>query len=122
MEKELKIKEDILNIAKELDDLKGRDTIALDLLEECSWTSYFIITTSNSNAHLKGLMNEIKKKVHLLGYDIKQNQKNPGNKDWILLDCGDFIIHIFSEESRNYYDLEERWDKANIIYSSSKLS
>lgn len=122
MENELKIKEDVIVLAKEIEDLKGQDVRALDISGECSWTGYFIISTCSSNAHLRGVVDETRRKLHSLGYSIKQNRKNPGNKGWILMDCGDFVIHVMTEESREFYDLEDRWNRSEIIYSSSKLS
>lgn len=124
MEKELMIKDDVLSIAKELDDLKGDNTVALDISKESSWTSYFIITTCSSNAHLRGIVDVVRMKIHELGYSIKQNRKNPGRQGWVLLDCGDFIIHLMDKDSREFYELEERWFNSETIYSSSssKLS
>ncbi len=122
MESELKIKEDVLLIAKEVEDLKGMDTLALDLSKECSWTGYFIISTCSSKAHLRGVVDVTRKKLHELGYNIKQNRKNPGAQGWVLLDCGDFVIHLMDQESREFYNLEDRWLSSETIYSSSKLS
>ncbi len=122
MENDVKIKEDILLLSKEIEDLKGNNTLALNLGKECSWTGYFIISTCSSNAHLRGVVDVIRKKLHELGYNIKQNRKNPGKKGWILLDCGDFIIHLMDSDSREFYNLEDRWFNAETIYSSSKLS
>lgn len=123
MENDAKIKEDVLLLAKEVEELKGLNTLALDLSGSCSWTGYFVITTCSSNAHLRGVVDLTRQKLHTLGYSIKQNRKNPGNNGWVLMDCGDFIIHVMTEESRVYYDLEDRWKNADVIYSSSsKLS
>ncbi|OQY38365.1 MAG: ribosome silencing factor [Spirochaetaceae bacterium 4572_7] len=122
MENDVKIKADILLLAKEIDDLKGSDTLALDLSKECSWTGFFVITTCSSNTHLRGVVDEIRKYLHNLGYNIKQNRKNPGNQGWVLLDCGDFVIHLMDRQSRDFYNLEDRWSNAETFYSSSKLS
>ena len=122
MENALKIKQDVIDIAGEITDLKGFNTLALDLSEECSWTGYFIISTCSSNAHLRGVVDEIRSHLHGLGYSIKQNRKNPGSQSWVLLDCGDFVIHLMGEETREFYNLEDRWENAETIYSSSKLS
>ncbi len=122
MGNDVKIKDDVLIIAQEISDLKGLETLALDLSTECSWTSFFIVTTCSSKAHLKGLVNTIRSKLHDFGYSIKQNRKNHGDSGWVLLDCSDFVIHFMIEKTRDYYDIEGRWKKSEIIYSSSKLS
>ena len=109
-------------MAKEVEDLKGQETLALDLSNECSWTGYFVITTCTSIAHLRGVVDQIRQQLHSMGYSIKQNRKNPGQQGWVLMDCGDFIIHLMTKELREYYNLEERWKNSEIIYSSSKLS
>lgn len=118
----LKIKEDVISLAKEIDALKGKDTLAIDVTENCSWTGFFVISTCNSNAHLRGVVDDVRKIVHDMGYSIKQNRKNPGNQSWVLIDCVDFVIHLMNYDSREYYKLEERWNSSEIIYSSSKLS
>lgn len=122
MVSDAKIREDVLALAKEIEDLKGINTLALDLNKECSWTGYFIISTCSSNAHLRGVVDLIRKMIHDMGFNIKQNRKNPGNQGWVLLDCGDFVIHLMDEKSREFYNLEERWFNSDEIYSSSKLS
>lgn len=122
MENDVKIKEDILLLSQEIDGLKGSNTLALNLGEECSWTGYFIISTCSSNAHLRGVVDVIRKKLHELGYNINQNRKNLGRQGWVLLDCGDFVIHLMDSDSREFYNLEDRWFNSEIIYSSSKLS
>ncbi len=122
MESVVKIKEDVLSLAKEIEALKGSDTLALDLSSDCSWTGYFIVSTCSSNAHLRGVVDVIRKQLHELGYNIRQNRKNPGTQGWVLLDCGDFVVHLMNQQSREFYNLEDRWQNAETIYSSSKLS
>lgn len=122
MENALKIKEDVLTLTKEIEALKGKDTLAIDISDECSWTDYFIISTCNSSAHLRGVVDDVRKLVHEMGYSIKQNRKNPGNQGWVLLDCVDFVVHLMNYDSREYYNLEDRWQSSETIYSSSKLS
>jgi len=122
MENAVKIKNDVITIGKELNDLKGKDTLVLDLTNDCSWSSYFIISTCSSRAHLKGLIDETKTLVYSLGYSINQSKKNYDQDSWILLDCGDFVVHLMTEQHREFYNLEDRWSNSQTIYSSSKLS
>ena len=105
----------IKKITQLLDAGKGEDIIVLDLKKMTSFTDYFIIVTANSGTHLQALAKEItkflKKEYRLLPAG------SPGELEssWILIDYGDFIVHLFLKESREYYDLEELWFEAEEL-------
>lgn len=87
---------------------KGEDIFVLDLREIASFTDYFIIMHGNSprqnialNESIEG---ELKKKnIRPLGIEGKKQA------EWILMDYGSFIIHVFSKKAREYYSLEKLW-------------
>lgn len=123
MENVVKIREDVLLLAKELDDLKGIETVVFDVTGTCSWTNYILLTTATSNAHMKGLVDQVREKIYTLDYSINQNRKKVNENGWSLLDCSDFVINVMTSESRIYFDLEDKWKDSEVIYSSSsKLS
>ena len=112
----------VLEIAKYIDDLKGLDTLALDLRSYNSWTDYFIITTVNSSAHLRGMYSKIQEILDKEHIEPFYRQKKIDNDNWVLIDCGYFVIHLMDKEHREFYDLENLWFKSDKIYHSLKSS
>ena len=106
------IKKIIKETVKYLDEKKAENIITLDLKKLTTITDYFIIATANSETHLRTLAGELVKffkkenRLHLI------NPLNENDRSWILLDYQDFIIHLFTEETREYYCLEELWFEA----------
>ncbi len=98
-----------------LDEKKAKDIMILNIKKISFIADYFIISTAQSPSHLKTLSNTIVKKVK--ENDIKRNLNYEGSHytGWVLLDCGDVVIHIFSEEKRDYYHLEYIWQEAERI-------
>jgi len=90
---------------------KAEDVVVLDLREISSFTDYFIITHGNSprqnRAVYESVEQELKKeKVTFLSVEGREHA------EWILMDYGSFIVHIFSKASRDYYSLEKLWGDA----------
>lgn len=106
------IKKIIKETVKYLDEKKAENIVTLDLKKLTTITDYFIIATANSETHLRTLARELVKffkkenNLHLI------NPLNENDRSWILLDYQDFIIHLFLEETRQYYCLEELWFEA----------
>ncbi len=115
-------KQFVLDIAKLLDEHKGRNTIVLDVRGLNSWTDYFIITTVQSSAHSAGLMRFLRIYFQENNIHPINQRKTTGHAGWLLLDCGNFIVNLMEEEKRDFYELERLWFKAGILYQSSKLS
>ena len=87
---------------------KAEEIIVIDLKRKTSIADFMIICTGTSNRHLIALsnyLNEDLKKLHLNMLNI-EGQKNG---DWIVVDTGDIIIHLFRSEVRKYYNLEKMW-------------
>lgn len=102
--------------ARLLDDKKGINTVLLDIQKISFIADYFIITTAQSTTHLKTLSNTIIKKMKESNY-INRNLTYEGNPHtgWILLDFGDIVIHLFTKDRREYYNLEYIWHEAKKI-------
>jgi ribosome-associated protein len=110
------------DLAEFIDEHKGMDTVALYIREKSSFTDCFVITTASSEGHLRGLYNNIldmlkEKKIALL-----HRKKNIDDTGWVLLDCGSVIIHLMTQEKRNFYDLERLWFEGEVFYHSSSKS
>ena len=108
-------------IAKEIEDLKGIDTLALDISGHSSWTSFFIISTVTSSAHIRGLLKELYEILEKMEFIPLSRHKKIDNDKWVLIDCGDLVIHLMDKEARDFYDLEKLWFNGEIIYGSSVI-
>ncbi|MDH5716267.1 MAG: ribosome silencing factor [Spirochaetia bacterium] len=106
----------LLKIAGLCEDNKAKNIVVLDLSNIHSYLSYFLIVTSLSSLHLKKVSSEV---IHLLKENNVFMKVLPKEQDyesgWVILDEGEFIIHIFTEETRQHYNLEALWSKALSI-------
>lgn len=97
-----------------MENKQGEDIVVIDIKEISSFTDYFVIATGTSRRMLQSLsstlIREIKTKFH-------KNSIPQGNADsgWIVLDYGDVVVHLFSKEQREYYQIEDLWAEGNII-------
>ncbi|MFP4363155.1 MAG: ribosome silencing factor [Spirochaetia bacterium] len=123
MEDTADIKEYVKEIAAIIDDHKGENTTILSLEGQSSWTDFFIITTVQSSARMRGILGYILDYLKEIDMKPKHSMKQDDESGWLLLDCGDFVIHLMSEEARKFYELEKVWFNAETVsYSSSKSS
>jgi ribosome-associated protein len=118
----VKTKEHVLEIASILDDQKGVDTVAIYIGDQSSFTDYFVITTVTSNAHLKGLYRELRNYLAENGIEPLHKTKGFNEENWVLIDCGSFVVHLMDKEMRDFYELERLWFAGEKVYHSSKSS
>lgn len=88
-----------------LEDKKAIDLKTLDIIEQSTLADYFVIASGTSNTHIKALADNVE--VELKKEDIYPNKIEGYNTEWILMDYGDVVVHIFTEQERQNYDLEE---------------
>lgn len=93
---------------KALDEKKGERITVIDISKVSSFADYFVITNGNSDTQMRALMDEVDEQMEKAGCQIKQKEGNH-HGDWILMDYGDVIVHIFSKDSRSFYNLERIW-------------
>ena len=96
------------------EDKKANNTVILKLSKLTLIADYFVITSGDSAPQLKAISNSVMRKlkenkIRLLHYEGKPET------GWILLDYSDVIVHIFSKEKREFYDLEYIWQEANKV-------
>ena len=97
-----------------LDDTKAEDLAALDVSEQSSITNYLILASATSNPHLKALKRDLDKalkdhRVKIVGVD------EGDETGWSVVDAFDVMIHLFTPEMRETYDLESLWKDASPI-------
>ena len=100
---------DTLKIAlKAADDKKAHDCVALDISGIASFASRFLIVTGDSARQNQAVADEVEKALAEAGRR-PEHVEGYRNAEWILLDYGDLVVHIFSRTARTYYDLERLW-------------
>ena len=110
----LSAKEVAYQVAKALDDKKGLDIKLLKIDEVSSLADYFIICTGTSNTHVKTLCDYAEYTLEQLGEPLLGREGHRGNS-WELLDYGSIVVHVFTEEAREFYSLERLWADAQQI-------
>lgn len=89
-------------------DKKAQDVVVIDVGEVCSFTDNFVICTGTSNRHNQTIADGIEERLRELGFrSIHIEGRTEG--EWILMDCFDFVVHIFTARTREFYDLERLW-------------
>ncbi|MBO5111953.1 MAG: ribosome silencing factor [Lachnospiraceae bacterium] len=91
-----------------LEDKKAEDIAIIDISEVSVIADYFIIAGGNNKSQIQALSDVVDEKLGRAGLPLKQIE-GYNNANWILLDFGDIIIHIFDKENRLFYDLERIW-------------
>lgn len=90
------------------------DIALLDISRSATFTDYFVIATAQSPLQFSALEEYLEKGLKPLGHDIRRREGTPAS-GWVLLDFGDIIIHIFTQEQRDYYRLEELWGRTTQV-------
>ncbi|WP_228288236.1 ribosome silencing factor [Thermosipho ferrireducens] len=90
------------------------DPIVLDMSRTNIPTDYFVIMTANSNIHMKSLRESILELLEEIGKEVIYWDKGD-EYDWLLIDAADIVIHIFTQDAREFYDLEGLWIDAERI-------
>ena len=95
-------------ILSRLDDMKAEDTVTIDLRGKSAFTDYMIVTTGRVNRHVGAIAENVAKGLKEGGITSPHVEGLP-NCDWVLIDSGDVIVHIFRPEVREFYNLERLW-------------
>ena len=93
------------------DDKRAEDIVILDLRGISTITDFFVICTGTSNPHLKAIRTEIAGKLKEDGQKAYGTDGAP-ESNWLVLDYGDVIVHIFHQKQRQHYALEDLWSDA----------
>lgn len=107
-------KEVAIAATKALDAKKGVGIKLIRVEDVSSLADYFLICTGNSNTHVKTLCDEVEYQMEQLGEHMIGREGHRGNT-WELLDFGCVVVHVFTEEARQFYDLERLWGDGEQI-------
>ena len=95
-------------------DKKAYDVVVLNLSGSGAFTDYFVVCSGQTGRQARAIVDEIVKQLreqgtrpsHVEGYD---------HGEWVLLDCFDFIVHVFTEDTRRFYNLDRLWGSATRV-------
>ena len=102
------VKEKLLSIINALEDKLARDVEAIDIHEISLLADYFVIASAGSSSQMNALVDAVEEAGAKEHFSVRKPEGNY-QSGWSLLDCGDVVVHLFSEEQRGFYDLEHIW-------------
>ena len=94
-----------------LDDKKGVDIQILRIADVTTLADYFIICTGTSNTHVNAMCDAVEASMDEIGEPLVSREGHRSGT-WVLLDYGSIVVHVFTEETRQFYDLERLWNDA----------
>jgi len=106
--------EPVLTAVRAAGSKKAQELTLLDLREVTSFTEYFLICTALNQRQSQAICDEIHVTMKERG-NLPLGVEGYENAEWILMDYGDFIVHVFSEKAREFYNLERLWKAAREV-------
>jgi ribosome-associated protein len=100
---------------------KALEPVVLDLREIASFTDYFVIVGGANERQVQAISDEVYESLKKLGHTAARVE---GYKtaEWILLDYGDFVVHVFEQKARKFYDLERLWRESKRVELPAEFS
>ena len=102
-------------------DKKALEIVVLDLREIASFTDYFVITSGTNVRQVKAIADEVVEQLKKQGTRAARVE-GYGTAEWVLVDYGDFVLHVFEDKARKFYDLERLWRDAARVPLPSDLT
>lgn len=115
-----------INVLKQLvvdtlDMNKGEEIVAIDLRDKSTIADYMIVASGTSSRHSAALAHKVMDEVAKHYPGRKARVEGMAEADWVLLDLGDIIIHIFRPEVRNFYSIEKMWSATSIVTEHKRM-
>ncbi len=99
-----------------LEDVKGKDILALDTTKLTDLFDCMIVATGDSNRQVRALANNVREELKAKGYDIVSTEGEEYG-EWVLVDAGEVIVHVMLPAVRDYYDLEQLWGGQKPVFN-----
>lgn len=96
------------NIISDLESNKAENIISMDVSKKTSIANFMVFATGTSNRHVNALSQSIYRNLKKSGFK-GASIEGDNSTGWIVLDCGDIVVHIFKKEIREFYNLEKMW-------------
>lgn len=101
--------------ARAADEKKATDIMVQEVGELISVTDYFVIATAANNRQVEAIIDEIEEAERLQAHVKPIHREGTDDGLWALLDYGNFVVHVFQPEARDYYQLEMLWNDAPVV-------
>ena len=122
LETKLPQKKLVEKIVSSIDEVKGIDVDLLDLRKiNNTVCRFFIICTGTSNTHVSAITSSIKKNVSKELKEKPYSMEGLENQEWVLIDYVDVVVHIFQQNIREFYDIQNLWGDAKISRNKIKV-
>jgi len=112
------IMEKALAVVQAAEEKRALEAVVLDMRKLTVMCEFFVICHGQSRVHVQAIAEGVQEKLKEQKIRLYHRE---GHRDatWIILDLGDVIVHIFSEEGRRFYDLETLWGDAPVVYQAA---
>ena len=96
-----------------LEDSKAEDIVSIDIQGKSSLGDYMVVASGRSHRHVSAVADHLIKALKDAGLG-NPRVEGLGNADWVLIDCGDIIVHVFRPEVREFYNIEKMWQTPDL--------
>jgi ribosome-associated protein len=103
------------DIVDAIESKKAENIVLLDLRPDAIIADYFVICTGNSDRQIKAVADGVREAVKQKYSRTPKSVEGESGSGWVLMDYGDVLVHIFTEEQREFYNLEGFWNQANVL-------
>ena len=105
----------VVTAARAADDKKAEDTVVLWVKDLLVITDAFVIASASNSRLVRTIAEEVEKQVKEIGGPAPRRIEGLTDGQWVLMDYGDFVVHVFLDETREYYALERLWSDAPAL-------
>lgn len=113
-------REQALIAARAAADKKATDVMVVEVRDLLVVTDYFVIATAANDRQVRAIIDEVEDRVRIEGHIKPIGREGLDEGRWALLDYGDFVVHIFQPEAREFYRLETLWGDAPVLEFDSE--
>ena len=94
-------------VLSRLDDMKAEATLTIDLRDKSSLGDYMVVSSGRSQRHVGSVADRVVEDLHKAG--VAARVEGAPHCEWVLIDAGDVVVHVFRPEARAFYNLEKMW-------------